>query len=304
MGEQEVEIIAGVGNEVFYFFVLLVLLLLVVLAWYSTYVVEPVVQSVILVERSPVGGAVGNNQIQASSPEEVRQAVTQFLQQQPSERDETEETSSSNQVPNQQTTQDSHQVNDEAEVEDVGPLPEEDRVIVRLKFLNDTQKDVSASLVENIGQFKRRNFSEEISSNKNVRLIFNGQVLRDETSTLRSCGLFDRCVVHCLIHASNSSQNQTSSGLGHGHSHSHGSHTHGHTHNHAPHRDLDVSAYFIPILGLALAMLWYFAVAYNMYFNIMSTSALIGLTSLYFLSVYGTHFHVNVAVRTGPGVQE
>jgi len=303
MGEQEVEIIAGVGNEVFYFFVLLVLLLLVVLAWYSTYVVEPVVQSVILVERSPVGGAVGNNQIQASSPEEVRQAVTQFLQQQPSERDETEETSSSNQVPNQQTTQDSHQVNDEAEVEDVGPLPEEDRVIVRLKFLNDTQKDVSASLVENIGQFKRRNFSEEISSNKNVRLIFNGQVLRDETSTLRSCGLFDRCVVHCLIHASNSSQNQTSSGLGHGHSHSHGSHTHGHTHNHAPHRDLDVSAYFIPILGLALAMLWYFAVAYNMYFNIMSTSALIGLTSLYFLSVYGTHFHVNVAVRTGPGVQ-
>merc|ERR1711915_229194 len=118
------------------------------------------------------------------------------------------------------TTQDSHQVNDEAEVEDVGPLPEEDRVIVRLKFLNDTQKDVSASLVENIG-------------------------------------LFDRCVVHCLIHASNSSQNQTSSGLGHGHSHSHGSHTHGHTHNHAPHRDLDVSAYFIPILGLALAMLWY-----------------------------------------------
>ena len=147
-------------------------------------------QSVILVERSPVGGAVGNNQIQASSPEEVRQAVTQLLQQQPTERDETEETSSSNQVPNQQTTQDSHQVNDEAEVEDVGPLPEEDRVIVRLKFLNDTQKDVSASLVENIGQFKRRNFSEEISSNKNVRLIFNGQVLRDETSTLRSCGLW------------------------------------------------------------------------------------------------------------------
>merc|ERR1712133_231841 len=108
--------------------------------------------------------------------------------------------------------------------------------------------------------------------------------------------------VDCLIDATNSSQNQNSSGLGHGHSHSHGSHTHGHTHNHAPHRDLDVSAYFIPILGLALAMLWYFAVAYNMYFNIMSTSALIGLTSLYFLSVYGTHFHVNVAVRTGPGV--
>ena len=55
---------------------------------------------------------------------------------------------------------------------------------------------------------------------------------------------------------------------------------------------------FIPILGLALALLWYFAVAYNNYFNLLSTSALIGLTSLYFLSVYGTHFHVNLAVRT------
>ena len=80
------------------------------------------------------------------------------------------------------------------------PVPEEERVTVRLKFLNETQKDVSASLVENVGQFKRRYFSEEMSSNKNVRLIFNGQVLRDENSSLRSCGIFDKCVVHCLIH--------------------------------------------------------------------------------------------------------
>lgn len=55
-------------------------------------------------------------------------------------------------------------------------VPEEDRVTIRLKFLNETQKDVEASLVENLGQFKRRNFTEEIGNNKNVRLIFNGQV--------------------------------------------------------------------------------------------------------------------------------
>jgi len=308
MGDQETEIIAGVGNEVFYFFVLLVLLLVVAVAWYSTYVVEPVVQSVILVERSPVGAAVGSNQIQASSPEEVRQAVTQFLQQQPSDRgEEVEEHPQPAQPPLQQPVPEQPQPVSEAEVVEaveVGPLPEEERVTVRLKFLNDTQKDVEASLVENIGQFKRRNFSEEISSNKNIRLIFNGQVLRDESSTLRSCGMFDKCVVHCLIHAASTSQAQGAGGGAHGHSHAQAQHAHGHTHNHAQHRDLDVSAYFIPILGLALAMLWYFAVAYNMYFNLMSTTALIGLTSLYFLSVYGTHFHVNVAVRTGPGVAQ
>lgn len=305
MGDQETEIIAGVGNEVFYFFVLLVLLLVVAVAWYSTYVVEPVVQSVILVERSPVGAAVGSNQIQASSPEEVRQAVTQFLQQQPRDRgEEIEEQPQPAQPPQQQPVPEQPQPVSEPEVVEVGPLPEEERVTVRLKFLNDTQKDVEASLVENIGQFKRRNFSEEISSNKNIRLIFNGQVLRDESSTLRSCGMFDKCVVHCLIHTASTSQAQGAAGGAHGHSHAQAQHAHGHTHNHAQHRDLDVSAYFIPILGLALAMLWYFAVAYNMYFNLMSTTALIGLTSLYFLSVYGTHFHVNVAVRTGPGVPQ
>ena len=147
---------------------------------------------------------------------------------------------------------------------------------------------MEASLVENVGQFKRRNFSQEISSNKNVRLIFNGQVLRDEASSLRSCGIFDKCVVHCLIHngppQTSSSANTTTGVAG--------------AHNNTQHRDLDLSAYFIPILGLALALLWYFAVAYNNYFNLLSTSALIGLTSLYFLSVYGTHFHVNLAVRT------
>ena len=61
-------------------------------------------------------------------------------------------------------------------------LPEEDRVTIRLKFLNETQKEVEASLVENLGQFKRRNFTEEIGNNKNVRLIFNGQVLERKKS--------------------------------------------------------------------------------------------------------------------------
>ena len=56
---------------------------MVVIAWYSTYVVEPVVQSVILVERSPVTESTERaEEINSSTVEEVRQAVTQFLQQQ------------------------------------------------------------------------------------------------------------------------------------------------------------------------------------------------------------------------------
>lgn len=289
MSEQD--FLDGVGNEVVYFFVFLVLVLVIVIAWYSTYVVEPVVQSVILVERSPMSGTSSGQEaeITSSTVEEVRQAVTQFLQQQqletqpgPGETDaeaepgpelETDQTNATEQTTTHPDTP-------------APPVPEEERVTVRLKFLNETQKDVSASLIENVGQFKRRYFSEEMSSNKNVRLIFNGQVLRDENSSLRSCGIFDKCVVHCLIHQGPAQAPGSSPG--------------GHSHSHSPnpqHRDLDLSAYFIPILGIALACLWYFAVAYTAYFNFLSTSALIGLTSIYFLSVYGTHFHVRVAVN-------
>jgi len=32
-----------------------------------------------------------------------------------------------------------------------------------------------------------------------VRLIFNGRVLDNDSSTLRESGIFDQCVVHCLI---------------------------------------------------------------------------------------------------------
>ena len=64
--------------------VFLVLVLVIVIAWYSTYVVEPVVQSVILVERSPMSGTSSGQEteITSSTVDEVRQAVTQFLQQQ------------------------------------------------------------------------------------------------------------------------------------------------------------------------------------------------------------------------------
>ena len=162
-------------------------------------------------------------------------------------------------------------------------IPQEERVTIRLKFLNDSQRDVEASLLENIGNFIRRNFTVEMAENKNVRLIFNGQVLREETNTLRSYGIFDKCVVHCLIHqqaapppASAGPRPQAEENT---------------------EDDFDLSEAFIPILGVALIFLWYFAFTYSSYFNMMSSTALLGLTSLFLLSVYGTNFHVNVAVR-------
>lgn len=307
------EFIQGIGNEVFYFFCLVGLIALFIVSWFSTFVAEPNIQSVILVEER----SLPRGTVQAAQIREVD--VTEFLQGVANARpDENNvEVEEDVVVVNQPEVEDAPpveasetgEVNENAAsdvvnvtasdvvnvVEEEESIPEEGRVTIRLKFLNDTQKDVEASLVEKIGQFKRRNFTEELSNSMRVRLIYNGQVLSQESNTLQSYGLTDKCVVHCLVHQSQQSNNtagQEQPRVGH--------HHHQHQHRHQP-SDLDLSIYCIPMLGLVLVMLWYFRFTYSAYFNLMSTMALLGLTSLYFLSVYGTHFHVNVAVRTGGG---
>ena len=88
--------------------------MVIVIAWYSTYVVEPVVQSVILVERSPVTEATERaEEINFSTVEEVRQAVTQFLQQ-------------------QQSTETSHQQQDQSISQ-----PRQEEQVNRLSFVSE-----------------------------------------------------------------------------------------------------------------------------------------------------------------------
>nr|XP_053626654.1 uncharacterized protein B0303.4-like [Cherax quadricarinatus]XP_053626738.1 uncharacterized protein B0303.4-like [Cherax quadricarinatus] len=70
---------------------------------------------------------------------------------------------------------------------------------IRLKFLDETQKFVFAQPTEQVGTFKRQHFSIEMDANRRIRLIFNGQLLSQDTSTLAQYGLFDNCVVHCHV---------------------------------------------------------------------------------------------------------
>lgn len=74
------------------------------------------------------------------------------------------------------------------------------QIRIKLKYLNDDSKLVEGNLNEGIGDFKKRNFTLELTAKKLVRLVFNGHVLQPDSKTLAACGLFDNCVVHCLIH--------------------------------------------------------------------------------------------------------
>lgn len=74
------------------------------------------------------------------------------------------------------------------------------QIRIKLKYLNDDSKLVEGNLNEGVGEFKKRNFTIELAAKKLVRLVFNGHVLQPDDKTLAACGLFDNCVVHCLIH--------------------------------------------------------------------------------------------------------
>ncbi|XP_076302885.1 transmembrane and ubiquitin-like domain-containing protein 1, partial [Lasioglossum baleicum] len=73
-------------------------------------------------------------------------------------------------------------------------------ISIKLKFINDDQKMVTGSLKELLANFKRRHFQTELDAQKLVRLIFNGRVLQPDNQTLERCGLYNNCVVHCLVH--------------------------------------------------------------------------------------------------------
>ncbi|TKR65402.1 hypothetical protein L596_025809 [Steinernema carpocapsae] len=77
--------------------------------------------------------------------------------------------------------------------------PSKDLSTIRLKFLDDTQRQVRTWLSTSVGDFKRNFFTESVDSGRVIRLIYQGQLLRDDDRSLQSYGLHDDCVVHCHV---------------------------------------------------------------------------------------------------------
>lgn len=146
-------------------------------------------------------------------------------------------------------------------------------ITIKLKFIDDNMRIVDARLHDLLGDFKRRHFDVELASNKLVRLIFNGQVLKHDQQTLQSYGMFDNCVVHCLVHQPRSpliGENPTPSETN--------SISIGNNSTQA-HRDWDLGNLLIATLSFTLISAWYFRFQYPQLFTIWTTIGLIGLTS-------------------------
>lgn len=145
-------------------------------------------------------------------------------------------------------------------------------------------------------EFSRRHFQVELESQKRIRLVFNGQLLQPDSQTLERCGLYNNCVVHCLVHqqrvtSGSSSQPSTienSSSIYSGPQTFQRIPT-GTGMSSVP-NDWDLSRLLVTILTLILAFAWYSRYHYAQLFTAPTTVALYTLTAIFTLSVVGHFF--------------
>ncbi|XP_028831210.1 transmembrane and ubiquitin-like domain-containing protein 1 isoform X2 [Denticeps clupeoides] len=211
-------LIEGVGDEVTLLFGVLFLVLVLVLAWASTHTIEPPEHLL-----SPTQGNVPSAQAEGQEvpppPDDVAQPLAEDRKAEPQL-----ETGAAG-----RTTHDGGQdgsLLDEAGLggdglrhrEVTGSTPSaqipasassaaqgspaeptndsQRNMVLRLKFLNDTERTAHVMPEDTIGYIKRTYFAGQ---EHQVRLIYQGQLLQDDAQTLASLHLADNCVLHCHI---------------------------------------------------------------------------------------------------------
>ncbi|XP_062906756.1 transmembrane and ubiquitin-like domain-containing protein 1 [Mobula hypostoma] len=156
----------------------------------------------------------------------------------------------------------------------VGHLPHSDSaqdssMVMRLKFLNDTERIVQVRPEHTIGHIKRTQFPHQ---EHQVRLIYQGQLLGDDTQTLSSLHITGNCVVHCHI-----SQNATPQSPA-------GSHAAENTDT-----TLNIGGLMLPLFLLMLSILWYYQINYRHFFTPPATISLVGITILFSFVAFGAY---------------
>jgi len=139
----------------------------------------------------------------------------------------------------------------------------------------------------------RRHFSSELSSNKIIRLIFQGKVLHDDEASLSSCGIHDNCVVHCLIHQPRSSTNaqQSSDSVEHDNSEQPlpNMTRHGQRQPGPVHREWNLATLLSALITIIISLLWYARIHFYTLFSYTSTSTLGILTGIFMFTAFLTY---------------
>lgn len=148
---------------------------------------------------------------------------------------------------------------------------------IKLKFLNDLQAEVEVSPSEKLSEFKSRVFKNVLSNGGQVRLIFAGGLLRDETQRLADCGIYSNCVMHCQVLTQTGNLSSTS-----GNSNTSFGTDSFNTEN------IDLSNLLALLFAVFLLVLWYLRFSYRHLFTPPTTFTLIAITLLFLLAVYAS----------------
>ncbi|KAI3374816.1 hypothetical protein L3Q82_021042, partial [Scortum barcoo] len=142
-------------------------------------------------------------------------------------------------------------------------------MVVRLKFLNDTERTAQVQPQDTIGYIKRTYFAGQ---EQQVRLIYQGQLLQDDAQTLASLNLVHNCVLHCHI-----SQHAGRGVAG------------GPRPADQVQVALNVGSLMVPLLVLMLSVLWYCQIQYRQFFTAPATASLVGVTIFLSLVAFGVY---------------
>ncbi|XP_010635863.1 transmembrane and ubiquitin-like domain-containing protein 1 [Fukomys damarensis] len=151
------------------------------------------------------------------------------------------------------------------------PAPDspQEPLVLRLKFLNDSEQVARAWPHDTIGSLKRTQFP---GREQQVRLIYQGQLLGDDTQTLGSLHLPPNCVLHCHVSTRVGPQHPPCPpGSEPGPS------------------GLEIGSLMLPLLLLLLLLLWYCQIQYRPFFPLTATLGLAGFTLLLSLLAFAMY---------------
>lgn len=178
----------------------------------------------------------------------------------------------------------SHGRSEDEEGEDEGTEDEEDEganITVRLKFLNDTEELAVLRPQDTVGVLKSKYFS---GRERQIKLIYQGQLLQDPRRTLLSLNITHNSVLHCHVSQTPAPREPTSDevprpGTGTGLS--------GGLRSAA--LALSTGSLVVPVFVVLLAVVWYFRINYRQLFTAPATISLVGVTVFFSFLIFGMH---------------
>jgi len=171
----------------------------------------------------------------------------------------------------------------------------EDSVNIKLKFLDETELDVTTKLSECLKKFRKRHLDTHLSLSPTdkVKLIFNGKIIHRDAQKLSEAGIYDNCTVHCLVQRVSPADGGGAEGATSAGAAPQSAHPGGQTGNplNDVGSDLDLQTLCFPLLGTILFGCWWFALFYSQNFTMLSLTSLVSLTVLYAASVANLMFY-------------